>query len=164
MGETHKCVSVLNNKSTNSKWVSKLVMEKRKPMGKVTVYEIMIEMSIRHFAGITIGKACRERCLADEIIEEDSKIQYSMLWSYATDLKKHCAGNTVKLDAERPLTTIQPIFSRFYFRFDGCKKGFTKGRGPFIGVDGCHLKTKYGGQLLVDVARDPNDQYSPLDF
>ncbi|XP_058734066.1 uncharacterized protein LOC131605767 [Vicia villosa] len=35
---------------------------------------------------------------------------------------------------------------------------------PFIGVDGCHLKTKYGGQLLIVVGRDPNDQYFPLAF
>jgi hypothetical protein len=31
-------------------------------------------------------------------------------------------------------------------------------------VDGCHLKTKYGGQLLIAVGRDPNDQYFPLAF
>jgi hypothetical protein len=31
-------------------------------------------------------------------------------------------------------------------------------------VDGCHLKIKYGGQLLIAVGRDPNDQYFPLAF
>lgn len=35
---------------------------------------------------------------------------------------------------------------------------------PFIGVDGCNLKTKYGGTLLIVVGRDPNDQYYPLVF
>jgi len=35
---------------------------------------------------------------------------------------------------------------------------------PFIGVDGCHLKTMYGGILLVVVGRDANDQYYPLTF
>ena len=29
-------------------------------------------------------------------------------------------------------------------------------------MDGCHLKTPYGGQLLVVVDRDDNDQYFPL--
>ncbi|RDX75493.1 hypothetical protein CR513_44617, partial [Mucuna pruriens] len=28
---------------------------------------------------------------------------------------------------------------------------------PFIGVDGCHLKTKYEGQLLIVVGRDEID-------
>jgi len=31
-------------------------------------------------------------------------------------------------------------------------------------VDGCHLKTQYGGILLVVVGRDANDQYYPLAF
>jgi hypothetical protein len=35
---------------------------------------------------------------------------------------------------------------------------------PFIGLDGCHLKTQYGGILLCVVSRDPNDQYFPLAF
>ncbi|XP_014511388.1 uncharacterized protein LOC106770077 [Vigna radiata var. radiata] len=47
---------------------------------------------------------------------------------------------------------------------DGCKKGFLGSYKPFIGVDGCHLKTSYGGQLLVAIGRDPNDQYFPLAF
>ncbi|KAL6538139.1 hypothetical protein OROGR_012127 [Orobanche gracilis] len=37
---------------------------------------------------------------------------------------------------------------------DGCKRGFLAGCRPFIGLDGCHLKTQYGGILLCAVARD----------
>lgn len=48
--------------------------------------------------------------------------------------------------------------------FYGCKKGFTKASRSFIGVYGCHLKKKYGGQFLVVVTRDPNDQYYALAF
>ncbi|XP_058742157.1 uncharacterized protein LOC131614611 [Vicia villosa] len=44
------------------------------------------------------------------------------------------------------------------------RKRASKGNSkwPFVRVDGCHLKTKYGGQLLIAVGRDPNDQYFPL--
>ncbi|CAI8615148.1 unnamed protein product [Vicia faba] len=41
---THTCARVLNNKSANSKWVSKLVVEKRKSQGKVKLSEIMSEL------------------------------------------------------------------------------------------------------------------------
>nr|KYP60003.1 hypothetical protein KK1_015450 [Cajanus cajan] len=41
---------------------------------------------------------------------------------------------------------------------------FLAGCGPFIGVDDCHLKTKFGGQLLIVVGQDPNDQYFPFAF
>jgi hypothetical protein len=64
---------------------------------------------------------------------------------------------------ERTLITPQPRFSSFYFCFEGTKKGFNSCR-PFIGVDGCHLKTKHGGILLIAVRRDANDQYFPLAF
>jgi len=36
--------------------------------------------------------------------------------------------------------------------------------GLVIGVDGCHLKNKYGGIFLAAIATDPNDQYLPLAF
>lgn len=68
-----------------------------------------------------------------------------MLWSDLVELKKHYVGNSLKIDVERPLTTIQPRFDRFYLCFVGCNKGFTEDCRCFIGVDGCHLKTKYGG-------------------
>ncbi|KAK2450797.1 hypothetical protein QL285_009897 [Trifolium repens] len=69
-----------------------------------------------------------------------------------------------RIGVDRPIPSIHPRFSSFYFCFEGCKKGFTNGCRPFIGVDGCHLKTKYGGQLLIAVGRDPHDQYFPLAF
>lgn len=70
----------------------------------------------------------------------------------------------MKINVDRPKPSIQPRFGSFYFCFDGCKKGFTNGCWPFVGVDGCHLKTKYSGQLLIVVGRDPNDQYFTLAF
>ena len=36
--------------------------------------------------------------------------------------------------------------------------------GKILGYNSYHLKIKYGGQLLIDVGRDPNDQYFPLAF
>ncbi|XP_058756746.1 uncharacterized protein LOC131629959 [Vicia villosa] len=161
---THTCARVLNNKSANSKWVSKLVVKKRKSQGKVKLSEIMAELRQKYSVGITKGKAWREKAMDEEIIEGDAKEQYNMLWSYAAELRKHCAGNTVKINTERPYPTLPPRFGRFYFCLDGCKKGFTNGCRPFIGVDGYHLKKQYGGQLLIAVARDPNDQYYPLAF
>jgi len=50
-----------------------------------------------------------------------------------------------------PIPNFQPRFESFYMCLYGCKKGFLGGCRPFIAVDGCHLKTEYGGQLLVVV-------------
>ncbi|KAK9266779.1 hypothetical protein L1049_012445 [Liquidambar formosana] len=40
--------------------------------------------------------------------------------------------------------------------------GFNAGCRPFIGLDGCFLKTSFGGQLLSAVGRDGNNQMFPL--
>jgi hypothetical protein len=37
-----------------------------------------------------------------------------------------------------------------------------EGCRPLICVDGCHIKTKYKGQLLTAVAIDPNDCIFPI--
>ncbi|XP_058784424.1 uncharacterized protein LOC131659227 [Vicia villosa] len=84
--------------------------------------------------------------------------------TYYVELRRVNAGNTYKINVIRVGPTMQPKFGCFYFCFDGIKKGFTHVCRPFIGVDGCHLKTKYGGTLLVVVGMDPNDQYYPLAF
>ena len=70
---THTCARVLNNKTANAKWVSKLVVEKRKSQGKVKVSEIMSELRRKYSVGITKGKAWRARSMAEEIIEGDAK-------------------------------------------------------------------------------------------
>jgi len=45
---------------------------------------------------------------------------------------------------------------------DACKRGFLSGCKPVICLDGCHIKTKFGGQLLTAVGVDPNDCIYPI--
>ena len=35
---------------------------------------------------------------------------------------------------------------------------------PFIGLDACHLKNKSGGQLIIAMYKDPNEEYFPLAY
>ncbi|XP_010678151.3 uncharacterized protein LOC104893714 [Beta vulgaris subsp. vulgaris] len=54
------------------------------------------------------------------------------------------------------------IFERMYICFEALKKGFLAGCRPFISLDGCFLKGPYGGQLLVAVGKDGNNQMFPI--
>jgi hypothetical protein len=45
---------------------------------------------------------------------------------------------------------------------DPCKRGFISGCRPLICLDGCHIKTKFGGQILTTVGIDPNDCIYPI--
>jgi hypothetical protein len=45
---------------------------------------------------------------------------------------------------------------------DAFKRGFLGGCRPINYLDGCFIKTKFGGQLLCVVGMDPNDCIYPL--
>jgi len=77
---------------------------------------------------------------------------------------RRVGSGTCKIKFSDHIPNFQPRFESFYMCLDGCKKGFLSGCSPFIAIDGCHLKTKYGDQLLVVIGQDPNDQYFPFDF
>jgi hypothetical protein len=161
----HKCARDVKNRSATSRWVANFaVVKKLQTTNKVTLEDIMDDMRTNHSVGITMGRAWKAKQIAQKIVEGDADRQYAMIRRYAAELIRVCPGNSVKVNVDRPSPSIQPRFGSFYFCFDGCKKGFVNGCRPFVGVDGCHLKTKYGGQLLIAVGRDPNDQYFPLAF
>ena len=46
------------------------------------------------------------------------------------------------------------VFNRFYVCFDVLRKTWKNNCRPLIGVDGCFLKSKLKGQLLVALGRD----------
>ncbi|PRQ36663.1 putative transposase, mutator type, MULE transposase domain-containing protein [Rosa chinensis] len=44
-----------------------------------------------------------------------------------------------------------------YICLGAMQRGFKAGCRPILGLDGCHLKSAYGGQLLSAVGLDPNN-------
>jgi len=68
-----------------------------------------------------------------------------------------------KGDLENLKAIICPHFQRMYVCFKGCRDSFFKCR-PIIGLDGCFLKTPYGGMLLAAIGMDPNDQILPIAY
>ncbi|XP_065623664.1 uncharacterized protein LOC111995617 [Quercus suber] len=56
----------------------------------------------------------------------------------------------------------EPNFKRMYIRYNAQKVGFLGGCRPFVGLDGCHLKGRFGGQLLSATAKDGNDNIFPV--
>lgn len=157
--DKHTCGRVFANKNAKAKWVAEHVMEKLRGTSDVSLAKIITDVRRTYAAGITVWGAWKAKKIAKEAVEGDAARprQYNLLWRYCVELRRSSTGNTCRLLVERPCPTLSPRSCSFYFCFDGCKKGFLAGCRPFIGVDGCHLKTKYGGQLLVVVGRDPND-------
>uniref|UniRef100_A0A2N9HNE0 CCHC-type domain-containing protein n=1 Tax=Fagus sylvatica TaxID=28930 RepID=A0A2N9HNE0_FAGSY len=97
-----------------------------------------------------------------------------MLWDYCEELRRSNSGSTVlmkvqsfnedEMEAEDVSQIRDPVFQRLYVCFEACKTRFKNVCRPFIGLDACHLKGPYGGQLIAAVGRDPNEEYFPLAF
>ena len=49
-----------------------------------------------------------------------------------------------------------------YVRFNTQKVWFLGGCKPFISLDGCHIKHRFGGQILSAITKDANDNIFPV--
>lgn len=81
-----------------------------------------------------------------------------MIWDYRGEVLKQNPGSTflVGLDPEGT-----GKFDRCYVSFAACKDGFKELR-HIIGLNGCHLKGKYGGILLTAVGIDAINNIFPI--
>ncbi|KAK8655039.1 hypothetical protein V6N13_107631 [Hibiscus sabdariffa] len=86
---------------------------------------------------------------------------YASLWGYAVELLKSNPGSIVSIQVHRN-DVGQAMLFRIYVCFQALKQGWKDGCRPFIGVDGCWLKTAQKGELLVVVGRDANNQMFPI--
>ena len=68
-------------------------------------------------------------------------------------------GSKMILQTEIIEPNTQPKFKRMYVRYNVQKIGFlgVGGCRPLVGLDGCHLKGKFGGHILLTTVRDEND-------
>ncbi|XP_023906818.1 uncharacterized protein LOC112018524 [Quercus suber] len=56
----------------------------------------------------------------------------------------------------------EPKFKRMYIRYNAQKVGFLGSCKPFAGLDGCHLKGRFGGQLMSATTKDGNNNIFPV--
>ena len=70
--------------------------------------------------------------------------------------------NKVILQTKMEDGNAQPKFKRMYIRYNAQKLGFLGDCRPFIGLDRCHLKGRFGGLLLSITANDGNDNIFPM--
>ena len=106
---------------------------------------------------LSVNQVYRSKRKAKDLINGDEQLQYDVLRDYAQMINIVDKGSRVILQTEMADETSQPKFKRMYVRFNAQKVGFLGGCRPFIGLDGCHIKHRFGRQILSATANDAND-------
>ena len=66
------------------------------------------------------------------------------------------------LQTEMENENAEPKFKMMYIRYNAQNVGFLCGCKPFVGLDGCHLKSRFGGQLLSATIKGGNNNIFPV--
>ncbi|KAK9184926.1 hypothetical protein WN943_025278 [Citrus x changshan-huyou] len=158
----HECRQTGKSVAVNSKWIAKKIKSKVTvdPHVKISVLrEFMLETY-----GVRIGdlKLYRARERARKDINGDHARGYEDLFQYAAVIHKYDPSAICKVLCDAVTRPEKVLFQRFFMAFPAQKNALNNGCRPYIGLDGCHLKSKYGGVLLAVVGMDANNGMVPL--
>lgn len=104
-------------------------------------------------------QAARKKAL--QWIEREYDEQFARLRDYAAEIVDANKDSHVEVEC---LTDEngKHMFNRFYVCFDNIRRTWKETCRPLIGIDGCFLKHKVKGQLLVALGRDANNAIYPI--
>lgn len=114
-------------------------------------------MSASVKAKVSIQQAYRTKRAALKLLESSIREQYARIRDYGHELKRVDPNTTIDIKCDFDNPGQLPIFKRMYICLGALKMGFRAGCRTVIGLDGCHLKSPYGGQLLTAVGLDANN-------
>ena len=104
----------------------------------------------------------RSRKATRGLITGNEEAQYGLLRDYAEMILRTDVRSRVILQTKMENENAKPKFKKMYIRYNAQNVGFLGGCRPFIGLDGCHLKGRFGRQLLSAIAKDGNDNIFPV--
>ena len=153
----HNCGRRFKNRFASSNWLGKHLVDdvRSDPNVKMSVIKDRVVNKFKVY--ISKYQASRAKGKAKELVNGTFTEQYAQLGDYCEELLRSNPGSTILISTNRPQPHLQPKFERLYVCLDACKRGFLAACRPFIGVDGCHLKGEYPGQILIAVGKDGNN-------
>ncbi|KAF7120871.1 hypothetical protein RHSIM_Rhsim13G0222200 [Rhododendron simsii] len=114
---------------------------------------------------ISHTQAYRAKRKALDLIEGTNLEQFARLRDYCEEIRRTNPNTTIIMKTiPSPTPDGQPIFERIYVCLGPLKQGMLAGCKRLVCMDACHLKGTHGGQLLVAVGIDANNQSFPFAY
>lgn len=158
----HSCGWQQDNRKVTATWLAEKYLEhyREDPQWRIKFFISTIKREYNVIVGY--HKAWKARFRAIMMTQGFAPKQYAKVYDYAGEIMKRNPGSSVFIKPE--LGPERPLFQRLYVCLDACKRGFLAGCRPVVGLDGCHLKGAYTGQMFTAVAMDGNHHIFPIAF
>ncbi|XP_026458270.1 uncharacterized protein LOC113358799 isoform X2 [Papaver somniferum] len=159
----HTCIGdpLGRNSSANPEFVAQCVIEKLKTSTSSVLpkpAEIANDFWTSHNTLIPYHVAWKARNIVLEKINGSYDESYKLIPSLCEMIIRTNPGSVAKFTYGRN----DNCFDSVTICFDAPMKGFINGCRPIVGLDGCHLKGKYGGCLLSATSLDAQNGLVPL--
>jgi len=158
----HKCHKTGKNRQAKPTLTAKKLISILRHTPTMRIKALQIECKTRWGLMLSRYQVYKAKTKALEMIEGSMVEQYKHLRSYVEELLRSNPRSTVLIKSK--LGVDGPVFSRMYVCLNACKIAFARHCRPLIGLDGCFLKGRYGGQLLTVMGKDGNNQMIPIAF
>ncbi|KAL0293687.1 UNVERIFIED_CONTAM: hypothetical protein Sradi_6924000 [Sesamum radiatum] len=154
----HTCAKTYVNSLAQSKYLAKRMEGAISDNPNIGVAQLKNTIMRKCRVDVNKSKVKRAKREALDAIRGVDAVQYTMLWDYCETVRVRNPGSKIILRK----TEGSDVFEKLYYSLHATKQGFVEGCRPIIGLDGCFLKTVFGGQMLVAVGRDGNDNMWPI--
>lgn len=144
-------------KHANSSWISRKYTDRLMddPNWKISAMRKAVKRD--WMMNVSDSQVYRAKRRALEAIEGNHKQQYWRLRDCCEMILKTNHGSTALLKVNRDCPNSAPTFQRLFVVYDAQRRGFMSGCRPIIGLDACHLKGPFLGQLMHAVGKDANN-------
>ena len=151
------CPKPFKNSQATSVYVAKRFIEDFSKNPKLEVSGVHNHVMQNLSIDLSVNQVYRSKRKAKDLINKDEQLQYGVLRDYAQMISIVDKRSRVIVQTEMADETSQPKFKMMCVRFNAQNVRFLDGCRPFIGLDGCHIKYRFGGQILSAIANDEND-------